>query len=90
VLDFKSIALQRTIKSEASIDSVVHSDGWRRHNSLVNFSYNKHFEVPHSKSAFGRVNSYINGIELFWGYGRNRETEKQRNKLLKTYRNIKM
>jgi len=29
VPDYKSVTLQRIIKGKTSIDSVIHSDGWR-------------------------------------------------------------
>ena len=40
-LDCKSATLQRIIKGKTSIDSVIHSDGWRGHNGLVDFGYKK-------------------------------------------------
>jgi hypothetical protein len=52
-------------KGKTSIDSVIHSDGWRGYNGLVDFGYKKHFRVYHGKSEFARGNSHINGIESF-------------------------
>jgi transposase-like protein len=72
VPDCKSATLQRIIKGKTSIDSVIHSDGWRGYNGLVDFGYKKHFRVHHSKNEFARGNSHINGIESFWGYAKNR------------------
>ena len=69
VLDCKSATLQRIIKG---IDSVIHSDGWRGYNGLVDFGYKKHFRVHHGKNEFVRGNSHINGIESFCGYAKNR------------------
>ena len=69
VLDCKSATLQRIIKG---IDSVIHSDGWRGYNGLVDFGYKKHFRVHHGKNEFVRGNSHINGIESFWGYAKTR------------------
>ena len=66
----KSATLQRIIKGKTSIDSVIHSDGWRGYNGLVDFGYKKHFRVHHSKNEFARGNSHINGIESFWGYAK--------------------
>ena len=48
----KSATLQRIIKGKTSIDSVIHSDGWRGYNGLVDFGYKKHFRVHHSKNEF--------------------------------------
>ena len=52
------------------IDSVIHSDGWRGYNGLVDFGYKKHFRVHHSENEFTRGNAHINGIESFWGYAK--------------------
>ena len=64
--------LQNIIKGKTSIDSVIHSDGWRGYNGLVDFGYKKHFRVHHGKNEFARGNSHINGIESFWGYAKTR------------------
>ncbi|VVH64642.1 hypothetical protein BSPLISOX_1802 [uncultured Gammaproteobacteria bacterium] len=56
------------IRDKASIDSVIHSDGWKGYNGIVDFGYKKHFRVHHGKNKFARDNAYINGIESFWGY----------------------
>jgi len=72
VPDCKSATLQRIIKGKTSVDSVIHSDGWREYNGLVDFGYNKHFRVHHGKSEFAQGNAHINGIESFWGYEKNR------------------
>jgi len=72
VPDCKSATLQRIIKGKTSVESVIHSDGWRGYNGLVDFGYKKHFRVHYSKNEFARGNSHINGIESFWGYAKNR------------------
>ena len=68
----KSATLQRIIKGKTAIDSVIHSDGWRGYNGLVDFGYKKHFRVYHGKNEFARGNAHINGIESFWGYAKTR------------------
>jgi transposase-like protein len=65
-----SAVLQAIIKGKTSIESVIHSDGWRGYNGLVDFGYKKHFRVHHGKNEFVRGNSHINGIESFWGYAK--------------------
>ena len=72
VPDCKSATLQRIIKGKTGVESVIHSDGWRGYNGLVDFGYKKHFRVHHGKNEFARGNSHINGIESFWGYAKNR------------------
>ncbi len=61
VPDCKSATLQRIIKGKTSVESVIHSDGWRGYNGLVDFGYKKHFRVHYSKNEFARGNSHING-----------------------------
>jgi transposase-like protein len=72
VPDCKSVTLQRIIKGKTGVDSVIHSDGCRGYNGLVDFGYKKHFRVHHGKNEFVRGNSHINGIESFWGYAKTR------------------
>jgi transposase-like protein len=67
-----AITLQAIIRGKTAIESVIHSDGWRGYNGLVDFGYKKHFRVHHSKNEFARGNSHINGIESFWGYAKSR------------------
>jgi transposase-like protein len=67
-----AITLQAIIRGKTAIESVIHSDGWRGYNGLVDFGYKKHFRVHHSKNEFARGNSHINGIESFWGYAKTR------------------
>ncbi|KAF3978684.1 MAG: IS1595 family transposase [Methylococcales symbiont of Iophon sp. n. MRB-2018] len=62
--------LQQIIRGKADINSVIHSDGWRGYNGLVDFGYKKHFRVHHSQNEFVRGTSHINGIESFWGYAK--------------------
>jgi len=52
------------------IDNVIHSDGWRDYDGLVDIGYDKHFRVHHSKNEFVRGKSHINGIESFWNYAK--------------------
>jgi transposase-like protein len=70
VSDCSAATLQSIIRGKTSIDSVIHSDGWRGYNGLVDFGYKKHFRVHHGENEFVRGNSHINGIESFWGYAK--------------------
>jgi transposase-like protein len=70
VPDCSAATLQSIILGKTDIDSVIHSDGWRGYNGLVDFGYKKHFRVHHGKNEFVRGNSHINGIESFWGYAK--------------------
>ena len=64
--------LQNIIRGKVSLDSVIHSDGWRGYNGLVDVGYSKHFRVNHSDDVFAIGNIHINGIESFWSYAKRR------------------
>ena len=49
-----SATLQSIIKGKTSIESVIHFDGWRGYNGLVDFGYKKHFRVHHGKNEFAK------------------------------------
>jgi transposase len=72
VTDVKAATLQAVIRGHVDVDSVIHSDGWRGYNGLVDIGYDKHFRVHHSKDEFVRGKSHINGIESFWSYAKMR------------------
>ena len=70
VPDCSAATLQDIIRGKIDINSVIHSDGWRGYNGLVDFGYKKHFRVHHGDDEFARGESHINGIESFWGYAK--------------------
>ena len=70
VPDVKAATLQGVIRGRVDVDSVIHSDGWRGYDGLVDIGYNKHFRVHHGKNEFVRGKSHINGIESFWSYAK--------------------
>jgi hypothetical protein len=51
---------------------VIHSDGWRGYDGLVDVGYSKHFRVLHSNNEFANEYSHINGIESFWSSAKRR------------------
>jgi len=55
--------LQASIWGQVAIDSIIHSDGWRGYDGLMDRGYKKHFHVNHSQHEFARGNCPINGIE---------------------------
>ena len=67
VPDASKATLQAIIRGKVSIDTVIHSDGWRGYDGLVDLGYQKHYRVHHSKDEFARGKIHINGIESFWG-----------------------
>ena len=46
--------------------SIIHADGWRGYNGLVDMGYKKHFRVYHGEHEFARGNFHIDGIESFY------------------------
>ena len=71
VSDCSKQTLQAIIRGHVASDAVIHSDGWRGYNGLVDLGYG-HFRVDHSKNEFARRNNHINGIESFWSYAKRR------------------
>lgn len=64
--------LQAIIRGKVSPDSVIHSDGWRGYNGLVDIGYKKHYRVHHGANEFARGKKHINGIESFWSFAKTR------------------
>ena len=72
VPDVQRKTLQAIIRGRVSIETVIHSDGWRGYNGLVDIGYPKHFRVNHSANEFANEISNINGIESFWSFAKRR------------------
>jgi transposase-like protein len=70
VPDVKKATLQGIIRGKVDIDSVIHTDGWKAYDGLVDVGYDKHYRVHHGKDEFVRGKSHINGIESFWSYAK--------------------
>ncbi len=65
-------ALQGIIRGKVSLESVIHSDGWRGYNGLVDLGCQKHFRVERGNNEFATEHTHINGIESFWAYAKTR------------------
>ena len=72
VPDASKRQLQQVIRGKVDVSSIIHSDGWRGYNGLVDVGYEKHYRVHHGKNEFARGSSHINGIESFWSYAKRR------------------
>lgn len=72
VPDARRKTLQDIIRGRVDLETIIHSDGWRGYNGLVDLGYKKHFRVHHGKNEFVRGKTHINGIESFWGYAKTR------------------
>jgi transposase-like protein len=72
VTNCRKVTLQAIIRGRVSADAVIHSDGWRGYDGLVDVGYAKHFRVNHDDNEFANSRSHINGIESFWSYAKRR------------------
>jgi len=72
VPDCRRATLQAVIRGRIDPQSVIHSDGWRGYDGLVDLGYKKHFRVNHGIDEFAAGKSHINSIESFWGYAKSR------------------
>ncbi len=71
VFDAKAKTLQDVIRGKVALDAVIHTDGWRGYNGIVDVGYDKHFRVNKSKH-FSKNGVHINGIESFWSFTKRR------------------
>jgi len=58
VPDASKKQLQRAIRGQVALDSIIHSDGWRGYNGLVYMGYKKHFRVHHGENEFTHGNCH--------------------------------
>ena len=72
VPDCKARTLQQIIRGRVAPDTIIHSDGWRAYDGLVDVGYKKHFRVHHSENQFADGSNHINGIESFWSSAKRR------------------
>ena len=72
VPDVQRKTLQAIIRGRVSLDSIIHSDGWRGYNGLVDTGFDKHYRVNHGRNEFATKDSNINGIESFWSFAKRR------------------
>src|SRR5256714_14302659 len=72
VPDCKKATLQAIIRGRVAPEVIIHSDGWRGYDGLVDVGYAKHFRVHHGKNEFVNERSHINGIESFWSFAKRR------------------
>ncbi len=72
VPDCKKVTLQAIIRGRVAPEVVIHSDGWRGYDGLVDVGYSKHFRVNHGADEFVRGTHHVNGIESFWSYAKSR------------------
>lgn len=67
--------LQRVIRGQVDLESIVISDGWRGYNGLVDVGFDKHLRIRKkigSETKHVRHGIHINGIESFWSFTKRR------------------
>jgi len=62
--------LLAVIRGRVDLDSVIHADGWRAYDGLVDLGYEKHFRVHHGANGFAAADRHINGIESFRAFAK--------------------
>jgi transposase-like protein len=72
VPDCSKATLQGIIRGHVALATVIHSDGWRGYDGLVDIGFDKHFRVNHGINEFANGDKHINGIESFWSYAKRR------------------
>ena len=72
VPDCSKPTLQAIIRGHVEVSTVIHSDGWRGYDGLVDIGFDKHFRVNHGNNEFASGERHINGIESFWSYAKRR------------------
>ena len=72
VPDCSKKTLLAVIRGKIRPKVVIHSDGWRGYDGLVDVGYEKHLRIHHGRNQFAQGKRHINGIESFWGYAKRR------------------
>jgi transposase-like protein len=72
VPDCKKATLQAIIRGRVALETVIHSDGRRGYDGLVDVGYAKHYRVNHGGNEFARGTHHVNGIESFWSFAKRR------------------
>jgi len=78
VPDVTKATLLQIVKGKVSMDSTIHTDGFRSYDGIVHLGYQKHYRILHSDGQFAIGSNHINGIEGFWGYAKVRLTRVSR------------
>jgi transposase-like protein len=72
VSDCSADSLRPIIQGKVSIHSVVHTDGWRGYDGLVDVGFEQHLRINKDKDGFVKGCCHINGIESFWSFVKRR------------------
>lgn len=72
VPDASKATLQAIIRGKVDPHCVIHTDGWRGYDGLVDIGFDKHFRVNHGNNEFVKGSNHVNGIESFWSFAKRR------------------
>jgi transposase len=75
VPDVTKDTLLQIVKGKVTLDSTIHTDGFRSYDGIVHLGYQKHYRILHSEGIYAIGTNHINGIEGFWGYAKVRLTK---------------
>jgi transposase len=64
--------LQAIIRGKVKLESVLHTDGRRGYDGLVEIGYDKHRRVNHGDNEFALGPNHINGTESFWSFAKHK------------------
>ena len=59
VPDCSKVTLQAIIRGHIAPDAVIHSDGWRGYDGLVDIGFDKHFRVHHERMNLPMVSGIL-------------------------------
>lgn len=71
VAEVDKLTLQDIIRDKVSIETTIYSDTWQSYRGLEE-DFAEHQTVDHGQAEYARGAASINGIEGFWGYGKER------------------
>lgn len=62
--------LYAIVQGKVNPESVIHTDGFRAYDGIVDLGFQKHYRINHSHDQFALGTNHINGIESFWGFAK--------------------
>ena len=71
VSDAKNKTLLQVVRGRAAFDSVIHTDGWRAYDGLVDLGYEKHYRVQHEDDELSRKTATKSMVLSRFGPSRN-------------------
>lgn len=72
VPDCSKTLLLDIIQGRVDPESILHSDGWRGYNGLVDLGSQKYYRVQYGENECANEHNHINSIESFWAFAKTR------------------